>query len=519
MKKEKVGVLDIGSNSIRLVIHKIDDQKRYRQLHNLKQVARLSSHIDLDGRLTPEGFEVLKSALIQFEEIIQHHHVTKVKVAATAAIRNAVNQQDILDFIHKETSLYVRVLSGKEEAYYGYLAVVNSTSLREGITVDIGGGSTEVTYFHHRRLIYSHSFPFGALTLKKQFYGEDGNRQANPRQFYRFLKNEFAKIPWLKNKKVPVIGIGGSARNMALIHQRKEKYPLAGLHQYSMAPKQVESTLRLLEQTPLSKRADIEGLSKDRADIIVPAVRVIQGLMEYSKSPFFIMSNKGLRDGLLFEEILRDEENKLFPNVTEESFYQLGREYEIQHDHISEVSRLAEQLYSQLENHLPYYLKQETNVYLLKTSAKVLYMGEYIDDEASVQHTFYLLTNRSIDGISHQERLAIAFISSFKSQSYLQQFATPYKRYVSQRLLQRYELLGSILKLAYSLNRTRRNVITHLDTRRDGKNIAIHLYCTPGASPYFEEIKSEKYKKHLEKTLGKKISLYFHREESSYHKV
>ncbi|WP_054635461.1 hypothetical protein [Thalassobacillus sp. C254] len=186
MKKEKVGVLDIGSNSIRLVIHKIDDQKRYRQLHNLKQVARLSSHIDLDGRLTPEGFEVLKSALIQFEEIIQHHHVTKVKVAATAAIRNAVNQQDILDFIHKETSLYVRVLSGKEEAYYGYLAVVNSTSLREGITVDIGGGSTEVTYFHHRRLIYSHSFPFGALTLKNNFTGKMETDRPTPDSFIVF---------------------------------------------------------------------------------------------------------------------------------------------------------------------------------------------------------------------------------------------------------------------------------------------------------------------------------------------
>ncbi|WP_185819797.1 exopolyphosphatase [Salibacterium salarium] len=509
--KEKVAVIDIGSNSIRLVIHELDDKKGTRELHNLKQVARLSNHIDHDYQLTEAGLQVLKESLQQFEDVLHFHQVTNVKAVATAAIRNALNKEEIIDYIHRETSLRVRVLSEKEEAYYGYIAVVNSTSITDGISIDIGGGSTEVTLFKDKVLIHSHSFSFGALTLKKKFFpNKEPDKQAL-KKLSEYVIEQCKTIPWLQEaKKLPIIGIGGSARNMSLVHQSQVNYPLAGLHQYEMSINELKSMMQLFENSSLKEREHIDGLSKDRADVIVPAVRVIHEIADYIQADYFMMSNKGLREGLFFEEMLREHSADYLPEVAEESFFQLSREFEMNEDYVQEVGRIARQLYTQLEPFIPQHLKHDDNIYLLKKSARVLYIGEFISHETSSQHTFYVLTNRSIDGIPHSDRLAMAFIASFKSKSWMKQMSPPFKSYVSKELLKRFELLGSILKMAYALDRTKRKIVQTITSEKHGKSIILYISCKKNTYSYFEEIKSTKYKKHMEKVLKQNISLNFH---------
>ncbi|MFB4166170.1 exopolyphosphatase [Alteribacillus sp. JSM 102045] len=509
-QKEHIAVIDIGSNSIRLVIHQLDEKRGAREIHNLKKTARLSNHIDDKNKLTDEGFAILKHSLQQLEEIIYYHNVNKVQAIATAAIRNASNREAILSFIHQETSLNVRVLSGEDEAYYGYLAVVNSTYLSDGITIDIGGGSTEITLFQNKDLVRSHSFPFGALTLKNQFFPDNEPDKDDLEKLADFIKAQFSTLPWLKqSQNLPVIGIGGSARNMSLIHQGQINYPLAGLHQYKMESNDVKTTLALLKNSSLKDRENMEGLSKDRADIIIPAVTVIFVLMEYAAADIFIMSNKGLRDGLLFEEMLKNNSMDYFPVVSKESFFQLSREFDINEDYVFEVGRIACQLYTALEPYIPALFINVKNLYLLQQSARVLYMGEFISHEASSQHTFYVLTNRSIDGISHTDRLAMACIASFKSKSWYKRFIRPFKPLITKEEQKRYELLGSILKLAYSLDRTKRKVVQDLAVKKTGRTLHFYIYCRKDINNYFEQVKSNKYKKHLEKVLKRPVHLHF----------
>lgn len=508
--KEKVAVIDIGSNSIRLVIHELDDKKGTRELHNLKKVARLSNHINSDYQLTTDGLQVLKESLQQFEEVLSFHHVTNIKAVATAAIRNAVNKEEIIDFVHNETSLHVRVLSEQEEAYYGYLAVVNSTSISDGLSIDIGGGSTEITFFKDKKLIHSHSFSFGALTLKKKFFPDKEPDKQALKNISDYVIDQCNQIPWLKEAKhLPIIGIGGSARNMSLVHQSQVHYPLAGLHQYELEMDELKSMMQLFENCSLKERENIDGLSKDRADVIVPAVKVIYEMADYINAAYFMMSNKGLREGLFFEEMLREHSTEFLPEVVEESFFQLSREFEMNEDYVQEVGRIARQLYTELEPFIPSPLKQDDNIYLLKKSARVLYIGEFISHETSSQHTFYVLTNRSIDGISHSDRLAMAFIASFKSKKWMKQLSPPFKSYLSKSSLKRFELLGSILKMAYALDRTKRKVVESISSEKNGKSINLYIACKPNTYSYFEEVKSTKYKKHIEKVLKQDISLTF----------
>ena len=280
-----------------------------------------------------------------------------------------------------------------------------------------------------------------------------------------FLLEQFHSLPWLKNTNhLPLIGIGGSARNISLIHQRQTDYPLAGIHQYEFSQNELQRINMMLQQSTFEERLSIDGLSKERADIIIPAAEVISSLSTYINTDTFIMSQKGLRDGIFYEELVLTLDTHRSKDVAEESFNQLSRTYKVNINHVKHIAFLATSLYRELVSYCQFDHDNDKALRLLNQSAKVLYIGEHINTEASSQHTFYLLTNLTIEGISHQDRLAIAFISSFKSKSLLNQFARPFKDLLTKEQLKLYEFLGTIMKLSYSLDITRRQIITKLGT-------------------------------------------------------
>jgi len=244
MKKQNIALIDIGSNSIRLVIFRLDKQGFYKEVQNLKVVARLSSHFNKEGNITNEGITLLLEALHHFQEITRKYNVTKTKCVATAAIRQAQNKSKIIKIVTKLTDFQIRVLSEYEEAFFGYLAVTNSTNIEDGLTIDIGGGSTEITLFKNRRLLHYHSFPFGAITLKQTFIKNELPTKQESTDLLVFLKEQFSSLKWLEQNDLPVIGIGGSARNLSLICQSRTEYPLGGLHQYEMSYGNIKSIHR-----------------------------------------------------------------------------------------------------------------------------------------------------------------------------------------------------------------------------------------------------------------------------------
>lgn len=507
MEAEQIGIIDMGSNSIRFVIYEINEQACYKEIQNLKVVARLSSYITNDGYMSQTGIDVIIDTLNKFELVMKDYNLSRTQAVATAAIRNSKNQAEVLQAIRKYSHFDVKVLSETEEAYYGYLAVTNSTQLQEGITIDIGGGSTEVTYFKDRVLKYSHSFPFGAITLKKQFVKNSTPTKEEWNKLKRFLKEAYRSLPWLRGKKVPVIGIGGTARNIALVHQNTISYPLSGLHQYQMSTKDVTSIQYRLSSLPLSKREKVDGLSKDRADIILPAISAIEELLYHVQTKDFIVSNKGLRDGIFYELFLQPMDITHFPNVTEESFYQLSINYNLDKFAQKRIAVLSSYLMNEMLKHRVFYFSQE-DLNLLTWSANVFYIGRSIHTESKSQHTFYLLTNQSINGLSHMNRLAVAFISSFKSKSNLKQFSKPFRHWVKKEEIEKYEILGAILKLSYGLNASNRDLIHQVKISSVNRRI-IQLTVVYTGDPHFEEFHANKQKKHLERALKKSVELSF----------
>ncbi|WP_436837056.1 exopolyphosphatase [Planococcus shixiaomingii] len=506
MDQEKYAIIDIGSNTMRLVIYTRDKSGRLAETENVKAVARLRSYLSASGRLEDKGVEILIHTLQSFQEVTRHHNLQEVKCVATAAIRQANNKQEILDKVKEQTDFSIRILSEYEEAHYGYLAVVNSMPFENGLSVDIGGGSTELTLFENRKLIYFYSFPFGALSLKEQFIKGDMPTSSELKKLRAFLDKQFQILPWIQNKKLPLVGIGGSARNMAQIHQELIEYPLAGIHQYLMKRKDVQTINDMLLSMNFDEVQRVEGLSKDRADIIIPAIEVFSYLMNCIGTDTFVLSRKGLRDGVFYSELIKDFEDGLFPNVVEESFYELAVDYDINLKHAEQVSANAVMMAQEMEEYGTFTLDPKDIRYIRLGSA-VYNLGSYIDADASHQHTFYLLANRTIDGLLHKERLIVALIASFKNKEVFKRNAALYEEWFTKEELAKYSLFGAIIKLAYSLNATKRNIVEEIEINLDGEELLFNVYCNSDWTP--EEYQVEKQKKHLEKQLKKPIQFQF----------
>ncbi|UOY93809.1 Ppx/GppA family phosphatase [Ectobacillus sp. JY-23] len=500
----KYGIIDIGSNTIRLVIYEKQSEGVYREVENIKVTARLRKYLE-SGKLSTEGIALLLHILRQFQESTRFHQLQHVICTATATVRQASNQAYIQALVEQQTDFTLKVLSEYEEAYYGYLAVVNTTSYKEGITVDIGGGSTEVTYFRNRELLHYHSFPFGALSLKQQFIAADVPTSAEYMQLQRFLAEQFQTLSWLK-QDVPVIAIGGSARNMVKVYQNIISYPVYGLHQFEMSLIDVETVLNYMRVLSVHELQKLEGLAKDRADTILPAVTVFQSLLKYTGAPSFILSRNGLREGLFFQELTAPLGVPYYPNVLEESFYLLAREYEVDMDRVLELMKHAIMLCEELQAcHAATFSQQDLQY--MRMAVKVYNIGKYIDEEASSQHTFYLLANKSINGMTHKDRVRLALTASYKSKLSFKTYIRPFETWFTKEEQRAIRLAGAILQLAATLHATKRPVVQSLKVEDRG-DLCLHIQCSQ--TVFAEKIQAEKQKKQLEKVLKRNIELHFY---------
>lgn len=508
MKSLKTAIIDIGSNTIRLVVYKYSAKEGLRELSNIKTSARLRSYILPSGEMSEEGIQLLETTLASMKEILDEYGVSNVFAAATAAVRQATNQSEIVKRMKKKTGIQIVVLSGEEEAYFGYLAVVHSIATPSAITIDIGGGSTEITMFKDKQLLKTHSFPFGTVSLKQRFVKGNLITAEERKELVIFLKQQFKSLSWIQDEKLPIIGIGGSARNVAQIHQQQRDYPISGVHQYSITRDDLHALANRIGALNYEQLKRLDGLSSDRADTILPATEVFKTLMEVVKSEVFQFTNYGIREGIIIDKILQkdakafDKHQVLDDNITRIA-YEFGR----QASECDYLSKLSEQLYKECCR-VNLIKCSEQNLYMITRAAKLYSLGEYIEISSSSQHTFYLIANQSIEGITHNNRVRLALLASYKNKDYFRRFAEPFTFWFSTEELNELRDLGALLKFIYALNISKRLIVSSIQLEKTAQNILqLHIYTKANVTA--EKYQAEKQKKHLERALKYDVQLNF----------
>ena len=511
MKNLKTAIIDIGSNTIRLVLYAYNQYEGLYEFGNIKSVARLRTYLLPNGKMSEKGIQILADTLNSFRHILEDYEVTDVKAAATAAIRQAINNEEIIERMKEETGITIEILSEDEEAYYGFIAVAHSMDTPSAVTIDIGGGSTEITLFINKKLQKTFSFPFGTVSLKQKFVSNSIINDQERDKLRAYVTEQFSKLNWIVQLGLPIIAIGGSARNIAQVHQQKCNYPLSGVHQYEMKRSDLIELRNYLTEFSFDQLKQLDGLSSDRADVIVLALEVFIALMSVVDSPAFQISKKGLREGLILSRIMhRNSVAYDKYNVFDESARRLTRAYDRKDEEVETLVHLAEQFYREC-CHLQYFDYYEKDLELLKKGAKVYSIGEYIEVDSSSQHSFYLIANQSIEGVSHVDRVKLALLASYKNRDYFQRFAQPFESWISKEELKKLRDFGAMLKFIYALNITKRNVVKKIVVEKSGDNLQIELITSERAIA--EMAQAEKQKKHIERVFKKNVELVFKEEE------
>ena len=232
---ERIGIIDLGSNSARLVIFHIYHNSAYNLVYEQKESVRLSEGTDHTGMLQADTMEFALETLRIFADTCHRYDVGAKIAVATAAVRNAVNGQEFLKRVQAETGFTFDLLSGTEEAYYGFLGIINTLPEENFLQFDLGGGSIELAWVKNRQIQESISLPFGSVNTTEKLQTQD---QINPKsleELQKFMQKELGSIPWLKKAKgLPLVGTGGTIRTIAKIDQRRKKYPFPKLHNYRM---------------------------------------------------------------------------------------------------------------------------------------------------------------------------------------------------------------------------------------------------------------------------------------------
>ncbi|MFD1774569.1 Ppx/GppA phosphatase family protein [Paenibacillus rhizophilus] len=467
----RIGIIDIGSNSIRLVIYETTPEGGYRIIKECKYSARLSEKITKENRLEREALETIVPVLLQFKKVCQVFGAARIRTGATAAIRNASNSEEIAAFLSEAVSLPIEIISGQQEAYFGFLGVINAFDVNDGFVIDIGGGSTEITLFQNRRYRHSISFPFGAVNTNVAF-GQGGNW--NGEQVHRleaFVRGRLEECEWLRaGSGLPLFGLGGTLRTLGKIDQKRRNYSLPNSHGYTLSTETIKRFMETMPAMPYDKRKNLEGLSKNRADIIVTGLIIFHTVYQYIGAGRALISGEGLREGMLHD--LLEPEHPVRASALEYSLVTLQRlNKEASADFLTDVHKNAQSLYSTLKGESD----EKEQEMLIYVSVMLYRLGANINYYQSKRHTRYWLMNSPIRGLTHRQLVLCSMIASYSTKSRKQKLSTEHKDILLSSDEERIHKLGSLVQLSAALDSGETGMEQEIKPRLKGASLDIEL--------------------------------------------
>lgn len=291
---KRVAIIDIGSNSVRLVVY--HGTKRIPlPLFNEKYMCALGKGLARTGRLNPKGAQEAQKVIARFILMARRMEVESLDILATAAVRDASDGADFVRSIEKAHRIKVQVLPGEREARLAAQGILTSVHEPEGISADLGGGSMEVAELMRTKVGRAASMQLGSLRLFEESEGKTA-------QMERIIARRFAEVEWLEDADVPMLyAIGGGFRTLAKLHMKKTHYPLPIVHEYQISRRSVIQATEKLLAMKVDEVAALPGVSAKRAPLMVPTALMLRGLMQHAGISQVMFSVSGIREGFFYD--------------------------------------------------------------------------------------------------------------------------------------------------------------------------------------------------------------------------
>jgi exopolyphosphatase/guanosine-5'-triphosphate,3'-diphosphate pyrophosphatase len=396
---KRVAVIDIGSNSARVVIYQRTSRYGFHLISQQKSRVRIGEGAyQKGGRLQIEGVQRAFRALLSFSHTIKEYKVRKVHAVATSALRDAPNRSDFISLVKRELGIKIRVIDGDKEAFYGAVAAINLLPVKDAITVDIGGGSTDMALIKDGKIIKTISLNLGTVRLKELFSDkgdliEDGKR---------YIQNILSTLPDDFKSKM-VVGIGGTSRALARSIMKKDNYPFEKIHAFKY---NFESNYSHLEKIVKASDDGLRELfiKESRFDTIREGSYIFLNLLKHLKTDEILSSGVGVREGVFLSDMLRSDKFKFPPNINP-SIRSIRDRFDILKLPEGNKKKVASRLFEALKGEFEGTNKDKE---LMLKALSLSNIGKMLTIYKSHQHAFYIASQELNFGFSHKD---IIFIS------------------------------------------------------------------------------------------------------------
>ena len=300
---EKVASIDIGTNTILLLIAKVEGG-RIHPLHEIETVARLGEGLQKDGILLQEAMDRAIQTLAQYLKRSQEMGVQRIFAAGTSALREAKNSEDFLKSAKGKLGLSIEVISGEEEAQLSFSAVAKDLQEREEpiLVVDIGGGSTEFILGKGDQIGQWISLPIGSVRFTEQFLRSDPVQDEEWNKMERSIQEFLPDVP-RPREQASMVAVGGTATTLASVEQGLEDFVPGKIHHFVLGREALRNQLLLYRSKTIEERKKIPGLPSARADVILAGGAILYLAMEELHCPSVLISCHGVRYGLLYKKL------------------------------------------------------------------------------------------------------------------------------------------------------------------------------------------------------------------------
>ena len=478
---QRTAVIDMGSNSFRLVVFQHERGSWWSLADEIREPVRVSAGMGEEGVLQPEPMERAGTTAAVFASFLEAEGVERVDAVATSAIRDAPNRDDLLGAIRERTGLEVRVISGAEEAWYGYLAIVNSTTLGDGFGIDVGGGSVQIMRIDDRRLVEAESVRLGAVRVSEAFLPGERAKPKQMRELREHVARTLSEFEWWRAGKAGrLAAIGGTVRNLASAVQKRMELPDVDEQGFVLTRTSLEELIELLAQRPATERGALPGIKQDRGDVILGGALVVAAAMEHGGFDELEVAEAGLREGIFFEHLLADRSPPLLDDVRRSSVENLAARFRTDPPHVVHVAKLSLEMFDGLGAAGLHDLGDSERE-LLWAASMLHDVGMTVDYDDHHRHSHYLIVHAGLPGFSPRELDLVALIARYHRKGIpdANELGAMRRKGDSDRL----RLLSGIIRLAEQLERSRDQAVAAIAVRSDNGRVEIDALSRLGADP------------------------------------
>jgi exopolyphosphatase / guanosine-5'-triphosphate,3'-diphosphate pyrophosphatase len=462
VSRQRLAVVDLGSNSFRLVVFTWVEDSWFRLSDEIHETVRIGEGLEETGRLAPEPMERALETVDLYAHYCRATGIDDVVAVATSAIRDAENRDEFLE----RAALDVRVLTTEEEAFYGYLAAVNSTTLTNGVVLDIGGGSMQLTLVRDREGRDMRSWPFGAVRMTERFLARESVKPKHLKALREHVAAALNDVPWL-GKGGDLAGIGGTVRNLGTAAMLREQLPAFGVQGFPLQRKLLGEMIEDFARMTPAERGKVPGIKPERGDLILAGAMVVEAVMDAGGFDCLEVTEAGLREGVFLGRLLGHRDPPLFHNVRRASVRNLAAEYDQLNAHTEHVADLALTMWDALGSGDP--VERE----LLWAAAMLHDIGMSVDYDDHHKHSRYLILNAGLPGFSPRETALIGQMARYhrKGNPTLGQFSALGEP-GDDELLTR---CAAVLRVAEQLERSRDQAVDRVCVKVENGRVQLEL--------------------------------------------